>query len=229
VSLPGFVPAKVLPGICEDMRLQARHAFYNVQQHNVYFDSPDPIWPPEHPGRLLQRTAQKALAADTIAAHSPLWAIYRWAPLRHFLAQIVGHDAPLQGHADAMAALNVMTMDAQDELGWHFDRSDFATTLMLQAPAGGGRYQFVPHLRSASDAALPALGQLLGGQHPQVRELDIQPGTLTFFAGRWSPHRVTPVQGGQRVMAVLGYVRESGAVFSAQDRIRFYGRSEVWR
>jgi hypothetical protein len=229
VCLPGFVKPSVLPGICQDMRVHAGHAFYNVQQHNVYFDTPDPSWAHDHPGRRLLRTAQKALAADTIAAHSPLWAIYRWEPLRRFLAQIVDHPAQLQTHADELAALNVMTMDDQDELGWHFDRSDFATTLMLQAPRGGGRYQFVPQLRSASDPALPALGQLLNGQHPHVIELDIQPGTLTFFAGRWSPHRVTPVQGGQRVMAVLGYVREPGAVFSAQERRRFYGRSEVLR
>ncbi len=227
VCLPGFVRPSVLPGICQDMRSQACLAYYNVQQHNVYFDTPDPTWAPDHPGRRVLRTAQKALAADAIARRSPLWAIYQWEPLRRFLAEIVGHPAPLQTHADELAALNVMTMDDGDELGWHFDRSDFATTLMLQAPYGGGRYQFVPQLRSSSDPALPALGQLLNDLHPQVRNLDIQPGTLTFFSGRWSPHRVTPVQGGQRVMAVLGYVRERGAVFSAEDRRRFYGRSEV--
>jgi len=229
-SLPGFVRPPAAAGIVHDLQAQMVNAFYNRQQHNVYFQQDDPNWAVDHPARVMQRTAQKALAGDQIPAGNLLSRIYRWQPLQEFLAQVLNETElnRLHPHTDPLACLNVMRMDNEDELGWHYDRSDFATTLLLQAPEAGGEYWFVPFLREAGQERLDELGQVLDGSHPRLRQAPLANGTLSFFAGRHSPHRVTKVQGhAARIMAVLGYVRQPGALFNAAERQRFYGRSQV--
>ena len=50
-----------------------------------------------------------------------------------------------------MAALNINVHGPGQELGWHFDRTDFAVTLSLQQCEQGGVFEYVPNLRSARD------------------------------------------------------------------------------
>jgi len=229
-SLPGFVRPQAAADIVRGLQAEMGHSFYNRQMHNVYFQPEDPTWPPSHPARIVQQTAQKTLAGDQIPTNNLISRIYHWQPLQEFLAQLL--DEPglerLYPHADPLACLNVMRMDAGDKLGWHYDRSDFATTLLLQAPEVGGEYWFVPFLRDAAQERLEELRQVLEGSHKRLRQAPLATGTLSFFSGRYSPHRVTEVLGPTpRVMAVLGYVRHPGVQFNGAERQRFYGRSHV--
>ena len=41
---------------------------------------------------------------------------------------------------DRIAGANVMTYYDGEALNWHFDRSEFTTTLLLQAPKAGGEF-----------------------------------------------------------------------------------------
>ena len=60
-----------------------------------------------------------------------------------------GYDA--HTHFSEHARVNVMAYRAGDALNWHFDRSEFTTTCLLQAPAAGGEFQYRSALRSAAD------------------------------------------------------------------------------
>jgi hypothetical protein len=44
--------------------------------------------------------------------------------------------------ADPLARLNAMAYGEGQGLNWHFDRAEFTTTLLLQAPAGEYPYLF---------------------------------------------------------------------------------------
>ena len=73
-------------------------------------------------------------------------AIYEWPPLAAFLAAVMGKPA-LHVMADPLARLNVMAYRAGEALNWHFDRSEFTTTLLLQAPEAGARSARADHRR----------------------------------------------------------------------------------
>jgi hypothetical protein len=48
-----------------------------------------------------------------------------------------------------LSSINVHYADEGQELGWHFDNSEFAITLLLQAPQSGGQFEYVRDLRDA--------------------------------------------------------------------------------
>ena len=49
-----------------------------------------------------------------------------------------------------MSGINIHYAREGEELGWHFDNSSFAITLLLQAPKEGGVFQYVSDLRNAN-------------------------------------------------------------------------------
>jgi hypothetical protein len=54
--------------------------------------------------------------------------------------------------SDPLARVNIIAYRAGEALNWHFDRAEFTTTLLLQAPNAGGAFQYRRDLRTASDA-----------------------------------------------------------------------------
>ena len=55
--------------------------------------------------------------------------------------------------------------------------------------------------------------------------MDAEAGTLVFFRGRNSMHRVAPNEGERtRMLAVLAYNSEPGVSLSESARMTFYGR-----
>lgn len=224
-ALPGFVKPEAAAALAAEVQPLIASAFRQKQQHNVYFKRDDPAFPEDHPSRRRLRTSQAAIAYDLISPKTGIHRIYNWPPLRAFIAAVLGQDA-LYLHADPLAALNVMVLEDGDELGWHYDRADYVTTILLQRPEAGGNFEFVPYLRRPDDENYQGLGQLLEGTHPGIVSRPGQAGTLTLFSGHYSIHRVSPAHGPTpRIVAVLSYENEPGVVFSASARTRFYGRA----
>ena len=124
-----------------------------------------------------------------------------------------------------LAAVNVMAYHEGEALNWHFDRSEFTTTLLLQAPLSGGAFEYDQNLRSDADPNYAGVADLLGGRR-QPKQLKLEPGTLNIFKGKNTAHRVTPVQGGQdRIIAVFSYYDRPGVTFTPEEQIGFYGRA----
>lgn len=217
-------PAALDTLVAEAERLAARaHAQEDV--HNVYFEDVDKSLPDDHPRRLLQRTAQKAVAWDLIPADSPLRQLYEWDALTALVAAALDKTA-LYRAADPLGACNITVYDEGDELGWHFDRSDFSVTLMLQTAESGGDFEYVPMIRTPEEENYSAVQRLLLGAHEGVIPFRSEPGTLAFFRGRYSIHRVPPVHGRrQRLNAVLTYGEEPGKTLNAYTQQLFYGRT----
>ena len=128
--------------------------------------------------------------------------------------------------ADPLAAMNVMTYRAGQALNWHFDRSEFTTTLLLQEPEAGGAFRYRSDLRSDDDPNYEGVARLLEGADPHVETLPLAAGTLNIFKGKNTAHRVTPVAGArERIIAVFSYYERPDVLFSEAERIRFYGRA----
>ena len=105
-------------------------------------------------------------------------------------------------------------------------RSEFTTTLLLQAPDAGGEFIYRTDLRSNEDPNYEGVAKMLAGADPEVRSLTLSPGTLNVFKGKNTPHRVGDVQGGRaRVISVFSFYERPGVAFSEDERIGFYGRA----
>ena len=128
--------------------------------------------------------------------------------------------------ADPLARANVIAYRDGEALNWHFDRSEFTTTLILQSPDRGGEFQYRDALHSETDANYDGVARLLAGEDNSVKTLPLPAGTLSVFKGKNTAHRLTPVEGSrERIVAVFSYYETPGVVFSEKERVGFYGRA----
>ena len=209
--------------VAEVEPLLATAAFTHAREHNIYFDDDIEGLRADHPALARLRTVNHTVCGDQIP-ESLVTLIYEWQPLIDFLAAAM--DKPrLYRMADPLARINVMAYRAGDALEWHFDRSEFTTTCLLQAPAAGGEFQYRSGLRSDADPNHEGVGRLLAGEDGQVRTLPLTPGTLNVFKGRNTAHRVSPVEGLRaRIIAVFSYYETPDVAFGDAERLGFYGR-----
>ena len=143
-----------------------------------------------------------------------------------FLADALGKKQ-LYRYADKMGALNIAVMGDGDYLRWHFDQTDFVVSLLLQDCQAGGDFEFVPMIRRRDNENLDAVRNILQGSRDGVIKLEIEPGALVLFEGRYTLHRVTPIEGDIiRLIALLGYDTKPGVVSSDHLRYMRYGRTE---
>ena len=224
-NLEGLVRPGALETVLEEIEPAfASGAFVHARRHNIYFRDDLTDLPQNHPALTEFETVNHTVCADQIPG-SLLNRIYHWAPLKGFLATVMGVPA-LYDMDDPMACMNVMRYHQGEALNWHFDRSEFTTTLLLQAPLDGGEFQYMGDLRSDTDPNYEAVGRFVKGDHSAAKTLHLEPGTLNVFRGRNTAHRVTPVEGDRsRVIAVFSYYERPGVVFSEAERLGFYGRT----
>ncbi|RLJ59074.1 2-oxoglutarate-Fe(II)-dependent oxygenase superfamily protein [Litoreibacter meonggei] len=199
-------------------------SFNHKRAHNVYFTKSVPGLSDDHPALKLFETSNNTLCNDQLSG-SVVEKIYTWAPLRRFLAEVMNKPA-LYPMDDPLAAFNVMRYEEGQALNWHFDRSEFTVTLLLQAPKEGGLFEYRTDLRTMDDPNYDGVAQLLAGKDPQMQQMNVVPGTLNVFRGVNTPHRVTPVKGDRaRMIAVLTYYETPGARFTETEQLGFYGRT----
>jgi 2OG-Fe(II) oxygenase superfamily len=224
-NLPGFVRPEALAACVAELKpLLANGAFRHARRHDIYFGAPQPDLPAEHGARQEIETSNRTVTGDRTAG-TIVRRIYDWPPLAAFLAATMGKER-LFPMADPLACLNVMGYGDGEGLNWHFDRSQFTVTLLLQMPDTGGEFEYRRNLRSADDPNYDGVARLLSGQDPEVRSVALHAGTLNVFAGRNTAHRAAPTRGPrERIVAVMSFVEQPNVMFSAAERIGFYGRA----
>ena len=199
-------------------------AFTHSRDHNIYFVDEIEGLDPDHPALRRFTTVNHTICGDQLR-ESVITRIYEWQPLIDFLAAAMGKPR-LYPMADPLARINVMAYHEGEQLNWHFDRAEFTTTVLLEAPRAGGEFQYRSALRSESDPNYEGVARLLAGQDEHVQTLPLEPGTLNVFKGKDTAHRVTPVEGDRpRIVAVFSYYDTPGFAFSDAERIGFYGRT----
>ena len=223
--LPGFVRADVVERIVAECDEIAPNGHHSRVTNTVYLTAPDESLPPEDPRRRSVTSALRAVAADRIPEASPLWTLYRWPVLTSFIASVLGLDR-IHPYADPLGKLNLAVMGPGDELGWHFDQTDFVTSIALRGAGAGGEFEVAADLRSVEDEHRGDVAAVLDGDHRAVRRWPFEPGTLMIFAGRCSLHRVTPIESAPtRLVALLAYDRAPGTDSSGRLKLVRYGRT----
>lgn len=224
--LRGFFRPDAITEIVEESAGRQADAFYADSTHNVYLTPPDDTLDPAHPFNRQVTSTKGLIADDQIPAGSSLRTVYDNPTFRSFVCRVLGIDE-IHPYADELSSINVHYAPAGRELGWHFDNSSFAVTMLLQAPDAGGVFEYVPAVRDADagDMAYERVGAILDGREP-VRTLAFDPGDLVVFRGRNALHRVTPTQGPvTRMLVVFAYNDRPGVGLSASALETFYGRT----
>ena len=222
-TLGGFLRNEVVDDMLPDLlhRLESE-SFTHQREHNIYFDD-KPGLPRDHPALARVKTVNHTLCGDQLA--EPLRQVYHWSGLTDFLARVMG-KAALYPMDDPLACANVMGYYEGEGLNWHFDRSEFTTNLLLQAPRQGGEFQYRHELRSDGDPNLDGIVRLLRGEDSEVATLRLGAGDLNVFKGKNTAHRVTPPVGERaRVVTVFSYYETSGRMFTDEENLGFYGRT----
>ncbi len=223
-NLPGLLRDDVLTRAVDELTpILAKDAFNHTRRHNIYFKTSVEGVNAAHPALREFETSNRTVCADQIGT-SVVIQLYEWQPFATFLASVM--DKPeIFTTDDPLARVNVMGYSEGQALNWHFDRSEFTTTLLLQAPADGGEFEYVKDLRSDADPNYAGVADLLEGRRTPVR-VRLDPGTLNVFKGKNTAHRVTAMRGElDRIIAVFSYFERTGIVFFERDRIGFYGRA----
>ncbi len=220
-----FTPESIAKIVAESLQ-QQDEVFYADSTHNVYLTDADPALPADHAFNRQVASSKGLIADDQIPTTSPLRDVYNDPNFRTFLAGVLGIDE-LHPYADDLSSINVHFAGAGRELGWHFDNSAFAVTMLLRAPQAGGAFEYVPAVRDADagDMAFDRVAAILDGNE-SVHTLRFNPGALVLFRGRNALHRVTPTEGDTtRLLVVFAYNDQPGVMLSESALNTFYGRT----
>lgn len=200
-------------------------AYYTSSSHSVYLTPPNADYSDSHPANRQVQSSKGCITTDQIPPRSPLHLLYNNPQFKQFLCAVLAEES-LHEYADPLSSINLHYAADGQELGWHYDNSSFAITLLIQKPHAGAEFQFVKDVRDAdrADMAYEQTGKILADQTP-VTSLSMEEGSLVLFRGRNSIHRVTPTEGEiTRMLVVLAYNSKPGVELSESARMTFYGR-----
>lgn len=223
--LPGFLKPGAIASIQKVGDENQHLAYYTADSHNIYLTPPDPAYSDSHPRNIEVASSKGCITTDQIPADSMLHTLYAAPEFRDYLCAVLGEKA-LYEYADSLSSINLHYASEGQELGWHYDNSSFAITLLIRKPERGGEFEFVKDVRDADNGEMnfDLSAKILAGETP-TEKLTMDPGALVLFRGRNSMHRVTPTEGDRtRMLVVLAYNSAPGISLSESAQMTFYGR-----
>lgn len=223
--LPGFLMPDAIARVVAEGEQCQHLAYYTASDHNIYLKPDNPEFGGNHPRNRRVTSSKGCITTDQVPENSPLVALYNSSAFKDFLCAVLD-ETSLHEYNDPLSSINLHYAAKNQELGWHFDNSSFAITLLVQKPESGAVFEYVKNVRDADcgDMNYEQAGAILDGDVP-VQSLSMDAGALVLFRGRNALHRVTPTEGEiTRMLAVLAYNTKAGIALSESARMTFYGR-----
>lgn len=224
-ELPGFFRPEATRQAVETARpLMDTESFRHARRHNVYFRDSVEGLSADHPAMARVDTVHHTLNGAQLH-DNPVTELYEWAPFADFLARTMGKPA-IHCMDDAVGRVNIQSSREGEALNWHFDQSEFTTTILLQSPEKGGELEYRKDLRSEDAPNYAGVKAVLAGEDPEVRRIALKEGALNVFRGVHTLHRVVPVEGPrERMVAIFSFYDRPGVTMSTKDQIGFYGQA----
>lgn len=199
---------------------------FSRQSMNPYFHfQHNPTFPTNHPMNTFLERSSGFIPGDSWSADGPMNQLFRSAELIRFVATCLQVDE-LHCYADPLAGLTSNILEPDQLFTWHFDTNDFAVTVLVQQAESGGMFEYVPDIRTAEDERFERVGGVLGGNRLDVKTLDLQPGDMQIFRGRYSLHQVTRVATDScaRHAAIFAYTEQPRVIGRVQRTTQLFGR-----
>jgi len=224
--LKGFLSAHGLTSILnEALERRALAYFSNNNQTNAYFSAPDQSLPESHPVNILMERSNGFITSNNFEAESICRQFYLWQPLSRFLAECL-NKPKLHIYADPISNMIVNVCTPGTQFNWHFDTNEFTITMLLKPATSGGYFEYVPDIRTSRSENFEAVSEVLNGDRKKVKRLNLQPGDLQFFLGRYSLHRVTRNTGNDdRLLIIMSFTEEPGVIGNKERVRQLYGKT----
>ncbi len=222
--LKGFLSAK---GIA-DLQVEADsvsskgHRSYN--RTNPYFTKDDPSLSTDDPRRAFFERSNNFIAADNFKKTGPLRSVHNFHAFDPFIQDCLEQEK-FYRYADPLADVIINMADEGNGFPWHFDTNNFTVTLAIQNADTGGTFEYAPNIRINGEN-FSEVRKVLDGTSENVVKLELEPGDLQLFKGRYSLHRVAPLQGNTpRYVAIFSYVDKANMVATPERCKQLYGRA----
>ena len=191
---------------------------------NVYFTKDDPNLPADDPRRQFFDRSNAFVPADNFSKQGPLRTIHDSEGFDQFIKDCL-QETEFYRYADPLADVIVNTAQEGNGFPWHFDTNNFTVTIAIQNASEGGAFEYAPRIREG-DENFTEVARVLNGTSDKVKVLNLEPGDLQIFRGRYSLHRVAPLVGKRpRYVAIFSYVGEPGMVGAPERTRQLYGRT----
>jgi len=223
--IPNIIRPQSIERMCQEVERQRENIYWSENSHNPYMTREDTSLPTAHPARTFAKRSSGFINSDILEAFSDLRAIYDNDVMVQFISDCL-NIAPIYRWADPLGCNPYSVMDEGDYFPWHFDGNEFTVSILIQEPEKGGEFQYYPDLRTPEEENFEEVVRVLNGEHTKVFSLELRPGDMQIFKGRFSMHRVTQVEGKQsRYIALPTYVRDPNSVNRPERAKQFYGRA----
>ena len=190
---------------------------------NPYFTKDDESLDASDPRRRFFDRSNAFIPADHFKSEGPLRTIHDFPAFDPFVKDCL-QEEKFYRYADPLADVIVNLAEEGQGFPWHFDTNNFTITLAIQNAESGGAFEYAPGIRKDGEN-FDAVRDVLDGTSDQVTKLELEPGDLQLFRGRYSLHRVAPLFGERkRYVAIFSYVEEPGMVGSPERTKQLYGR-----
>ena len=224
-TIPKFILPKSLEIMNSELEKQINEVYMSKESINAYlYAKDDPALPEDHPKRMFMNRYNGYLNSDCFPKESEMKFLYETEELLKFVSACLG-VSPIYRWADPLAchAYNVMKTDGI--LPWHFDSCEFTLSLMIQKPDKGGIFEYCPNIREPGNENFEEVKKVLDGDRTRVRQLNLEPGDLQIFKGRFTLHRVTKVEGNRsRYLCIPAYVLDPWRVNTPEHSKTIYGK-----
>ena len=199
---------------------------FSTQVINPYFHTQiNPEFAEDHPVNTFTERSSGFIPGDAWPPECAMDRLFRAPAVCRLLADCLEIDE-LHCYDDPLAGLTANILNPGQQFPWHFDTNDFAVTVLVQPADEGGLFEYAPGVRTADDEGFETIGGLLAGGRDGVHTLDLCPGDLQIFRGRYSLHRVTRVaaDSGPRHAAIFAYTRQPGVIGRVVRTRQLFGR-----
>jgi len=191
---------------------------------NPYFTQDDPTLPTDDPRRQFFDRSNNFIPADNFNDKGALRTIHNYTAFDPFIKDCLQQEH-FYRYADPLADVIVNMAEAGNGFPWHFDTNNFTVTLAIQNAEHGGEFEYAPNIRK-HDENFEEVKKVLNESSSKVVSLELKPGDLQLFKGRYSMHRVAPLSGPTpRYVAIFSYVEEPNMVGTPERSKQLYGKA----
>lgn len=222
--MKNFIRPEALAEMASEAAALSHLAYFTHAEATVYGGEPDASFPERHPRRRVLKRENGFVAGDFIQQSTGLRQTYHSAELKRFLASCL-EVKEIYEFGDPLAQLVVNLVKPNDAHVWHFDSNEFVVTVLTQPAEAGGEFEYVPNIRSAEGENYEAVQAVIEGRAEGAHLIDLRPGDLQIFFGRYSLHRVRATRGSRdRHTAILAYSKQPGVLGKPEKTARIFGR-----
>ena len=234
VSLPSFLLPEAVDRLTSCILELDKEGvgFYSTDSHNVFLDADKQsvALSPLHPNRIQLNSSKHIINANDLllAKKAPdLDEIFMSQPsVLDFISSVM--QTKLYPSTDPFGKYYANIFREGDGLNYHFDRSEYSISLILQPSEEGGDFEFMPNSRrivEGWDEMIVDINDIAEAvtPHSSVKRPKLAAGDLYLFRGQNSLHRVSEIQKGKRINIILTFNTEPDVRLNKYTLQKFFG------